>query len=51
VSGGKVVPDREGVLDSITKNDFLEYFNEFKARKAGSGDKNWDGDFKPPYEM
>ncbi|KAJ9612093.1 hypothetical protein H2200_003688, partial [Cladophialophora chaetospira] len=34
IANGKVVPDRESVLNSITKAEFQEYFEPLKARKS-----------------
>ncbi|KAK5251431.1 hypothetical protein LTR40_011383, partial [Exophiala xenobiotica] len=34
LEAGATVPQREAILNSITKADFLDFFNTFKAKKA-----------------
>ena len=49
VAPGEVVADREAVLDSITKAEFAEYYDNFKAMKVRH-DPGW-ARLPSPYEM
>lgn len=49
LSPGDIVPDREAILNSITKADFLEVFNAMKAERGGTH-AGWR-DLPSPYEI
>jgi hypothetical protein len=41
-ANGDIVPGREAILKQITKGKFLEYFQEYTARKVGiTGEARW----------
>ncbi|KAJ9609888.1 hypothetical protein H2200_006217 [Cladophialophora chaetospira] len=49
LSPGAAVPDREALLNSITRADFLDFFEEMKRKKDSEGEQ-W-GSMPSPYEM
>lgn len=49
LSPGDVVPDREAILNAITKADFLDFFDAMKVER-GATDAGWL-DLPSPYEV